>query len=288
MESENISYLELLAVRMALTAFIGQIQTLGRVVRLWVDNNSALYAILNGKSTSSQMMEELRQLYKFVTENQIELRPFYIPSAANPADFWSRRGREERNDWKLAPALFRHLQTSLQASSELDLFATSRNKQLPLFCAEHAQADPGYKGDAWDFDWKQKRLWANPPFNMVQKVLDTIIQRSPKEIVLVLPLWSSATWMHDALLRASRVTFFHSSPLAFLPGKLGSVEPLGNCRWRFCAVKILNGGHALPALGHWGSKLEKQQFRLTRLMRESEQAEWLTEEEIRAIIQRDL
>jgi hypothetical protein len=123
------------------------------------------------------------------------------------------------------------------------------NRQLRLFCSEFPQPSWDRLGDAWQVDWSLYRVHINPPWDALQRVLDHIDFFAPPEAVVILPIWKAQPWCTPFFQRATRAIAFTSSPLAFLPGRGGSAEPLGHSNWKFAALLVLNGGRDLPALG---------------------------------------
>jgi len=287
LDQNNISLNELAALRIGIETYLPLFQERGRAVRIWIDNRSAFYAVMNGKSQSPAIMEELRLLHSVVSREKLVLHPLWIASAANPADFFSRIGLDNGSDWKLHPRLFQWIQRELRANSKIDLFASELNKQLPLFCADRPQPGTGYLGNAWDLSWSDKYLHCNPPFELLGRVLNEIIKQQPREIVIIFPLWEQQPWCHSLFERATAAVLFHSSPLAFLPGKKGSIEPLRNTNWRFAAAKIIDGGQTLPALGLPPLAARGQSRRLNVMIGRAPNKKWMTQQEIDIVIRGD-
>jgi hypothetical protein len=59
-------------------------------VVVFVDNMSALHAVQKGRSRSYAMNAILRRHGVLQVANGAVLEGYYVPSAANPADIWSR------------------------------------------------------------------------------------------------------------------------------------------------------------------------------------------------------
>ena len=67
----------------------------------------------------------------------------------------------------------------------VDAFAPAKQHLLPRFW------DP--VKDAFCQDWSQDVLWMNPPFSLLEEVLDKIV-REGAQGVLVVPVWTSLPW----------------------------------------------------------------------------------------------
>ena len=93
----HITLKELIAVRKGLLVHAHDLR--GRVVRLWEDNLAVVHIIRNRTSKSPALMAELRLLLLVLDELHIDLRPRYIRSELNPADFYSRM--VDRDAWIL-------------------------------------------------------------------------------------------------------------------------------------------------------------------------------------------
>ena len=130
-------------------------------------------------------------------------------------------------------------------------------------------------------------MHCNPPFELLGRVLNEIIKQQPREIVIIFPLWEQQPWCHSLFERATAAVLFHSSPLAFLPGKKGSIEPLRNTNWRFAAAKIIDGGQTLPTLGLPPLAAEGQSRRLNVMIGRAPNKRWMTQQEIESVIRGD-
>ncbi len=79
----RISQLETHAVAKALEALPA-----GSRVKLYVDNTSAIGATLKGYSPSEEMNEQVKAIHDLRSLHITDI--FYIPTAVNPADQWTR------------------------------------------------------------------------------------------------------------------------------------------------------------------------------------------------------
>ena len=112
------------------------------------------------------------------------------------ADSESRVMRD-RSDWKLNPTVFRRIQDSL-GPLEVDLFASRLTAQLPRYFSWHP--DPQAEAtDALLQDWRHLRGYANPPWNLVGRVLAKAREQEAT-LVLVAPIWPAQTASQQNLM----------------------------------------------------------------------------------------
>jgi hypothetical protein len=75
---------------------------------------------------------------------------------------------------------------------EVDLFASRLTHQLRTYVSW--RPDPmAMAMDAFTLDWAELRAYANPPWNLIGRVL-TQTRRQQEELVLVAPVWKAQGW----------------------------------------------------------------------------------------------
>jgi hypothetical protein len=74
----------------------------------------------------------------------------------------------------------------------IDLFATARNKQLPIYCTRSNDQD-AYAIDALSIDWTGMTAYAFPPVSLLPRVVEKIA-REDCRILLVAPFWPKHLW----------------------------------------------------------------------------------------------
>jgi hypothetical protein len=114
------------------------------------------------------------------------------------ADELSRRASSHA-DWQLDRQVFRQLQRAFRVSPDVDLFASSRNKQVASFFTYHY--DHRARGvDAFQHSWSNLGvLYAYPPPILLGKVLQKLIVDCCHCSIVVLPLWMAQTWFPTML-----------------------------------------------------------------------------------------
>ena len=104
---------------------------------------------------------------------------------------------KDRSDWMLNPSIFRHVQNRFP-DMEIDLFASRLSFQLPRFFSW--RPDPLAEAtDAFLQPWRGLKAYANPPWNLVGKVLSQVEEQRADLVVLVAPVWPSQPWYPSLL-----------------------------------------------------------------------------------------
>ena len=97
----------------------------------------------------------------------------------------------DRSDWKLDLNIFQKID-HLFGPIEVDLFASRLTRQCPVYFSW--RPDPyAAATDAFLQDWSQVKRFANPPWNLVGRVLSQT-KAQQAEVVLVAPVWKAQPW----------------------------------------------------------------------------------------------
>jgi hypothetical protein len=164
----------------------------GKRVLLLLDNTTAVAYINNmGGTVSAQVTLIARDLWMWCLERDILLSAQHLPGVENTtADRESRKMRD-RSDWMIDPSIFSQIQNHFPGL-EIDLFASRLTTQLPRFFSW--RPDPlAERTDAFLQDWTGLKAYANPPWNLVGRVL-LKVEEQTTELVLVAPVWPSQPW----------------------------------------------------------------------------------------------
>ena len=210
----HINCLELLAATLAVKSFLKD--HVNKCVLVLIDNRTAVAYINNlGGTASPQATLLARNLWMWFLERGILLSAQYLPGEENVrADAESREMRD-RSDWKLSPSIFRKIQGHFPDLS-IDLFASRLTFQLPRFFSW--RPDPLAEAtDAFLQDWRGEKAFANPPWNLVGRVLMKVEEQAA-DLVLVAPVWPSQPWYPKML------SLLASAPMRIPPGKEAMVQ----------------------------------------------------------------
>ena len=220
----HINTLELMAVQLAIHHFAHALRN--RSVRLYCDNATAVTYLRKEGGTHSPTLSTLaEEILQRCDSLHLDLLPVHLPGMRNVrADALSRRGMVLPGEWSLHPNLllpvFREWGTPL-----VDMFATSVNKQTPIFVAPYP--DPAaWRVDALSFPWVDLGLvYAYPPPPILPLVLNHIRRAHNTQVILIAPDQPLRAWYPDllALSRAGpRPLPLHQWPLRQrVPGTRG-------------------------------------------------------------------
>ena len=191
----HINCLELLAAMLAVKTFLKNQEN--KHVLLLLDNTTAVAYVNNlGGTVSAQATKLARELWMWCLERQIHLTAQHLPGKDNVRADTESRQMKDRSDWMLNPSIF-HSIVGTFPYLEVDLFATRLTSQLPRFFSW--RPDPLAEAtDAFLQDWSRIQGYANPPWNLVGRVLAKV-QNQAADLILVAPIWPSQPWYPNLL-----------------------------------------------------------------------------------------
>ena len=186
----HINCLELLAATLAIQTFAKN--RTGLSVLLRIDNTTAVAYINNlGGTVSKDLLELAKNLWMWCLERNIHITAQHLPGILNEVADTESRVMIDRSDWKLNPTIFTKI-NQIMGPVQVDLFAS----RLTTQCRHYFSWRPDPYAEATDAflqDWSQVRGYANPPWNMVGKVL-AHVQSQQAQVVLVAPVWKTQPW----------------------------------------------------------------------------------------------
>ena len=191
-ESENtINYLELLAIFYTLKAFCSEKVAIH--VTIQSDNTSAVAYINNMGGMVSVKMDRLaRQLWDWCIARNIFISATHLSGSLNYQADFSSRNFSDSTEWMLKKELFERICDQF-FTPDIDLFASRLNYQVEKFVSWFPE--PGcFKSDAFSFSWENSIPYIFPPFNLISKVLNKIVQDRVIKAILIAPHWPSQAW----------------------------------------------------------------------------------------------
>ena len=239
LSSWHINVLEVRAIRLALKAFCEVVA--GRRLELRGDSVVALAAARRFASPRSwQLNREALLVAKQLDEQQTLLTDLiWIPSELNIwPDRLSRGWLAERwqLEWPLQRSAFRWLCGRWAFRPTVDAFATSSNAQCYRFWSRGP--DPYAAAfNAFAQSWSHERLWCNPPFAMMSKVVAKLAADRPTAAIVIAPNWPGTSWFQQLQQLAIDSVAVPSAAILSAPhGMLP--EPLRNPRWHMRAFLV--------------------------------------------------
>lgn len=214
-KKHHINYLELQAIFFGLKCFAQDLSNCNILVR--ADNTTAVSYINRMGSVQYPNLSKLaRKIWSWCEEWNIWLLASYISSEENcEAESESRRTAME-TEWELSGEVFECIVNTL-GKPEVDLFPSGINNK----CANYVswKKDPGYIAvDAFTVNWNRWSFYAFPPFSLILRTLQKIIQDKVESIVVV-PYWTVQPWypLFKKLLIGDIITFNPSDNLLSCP-----------------------------------------------------------------------
>jgi hypothetical protein len=227
-QSNHINYLELKACFMGLQC-LAQKQT-DTTIHVRLDNTVALSYIVKQGGVIKKIDQLANALWIWCKERNIWLSCSYIPGMDNMIADEKSRIFHDNTEWTLQEWAFKKICTDM-GRPDVDLFASRLNSKVKQYCS--FERDPFSRHvDAFSVDWSQFKLcYAFPPFNMVGRVIQKMIQDKVEDLLLVCPKWPGQIWY--SMLEQFKsdhhfIQFGNSEDLLYLPYDLSKTHGL----WR--------------------------------------------------------
>ena len=123
-------------------------------------------------------------IWSWCIQRGIHLSAVHIPGCINSADLYSRNF-SYCTEWKLKSKILIRLCKQF-FTPDVDLFVSRLNKQLECFVSWFPE--PGsFSVNAFPMSWSGFSPYLFPPFNLVGKVLNKVVQDSVEKALIVLP-----------------------------------------------------------------------------------------------------
>ena len=222
-QREHINVLELKGAFFALKMFARDCYDMHVLLRL--DSTTAIGVINNMGTCKSKTLHKLAiQIFEWCIPRKLWISATYISTHCNEADEASRSGYDVLADaeWQLNPKIFKVACENLKFSPQVDLFASRLNKQIDKFVSYKPDPDASFI-NAFTLDWGGLEFYAFPPFNLILKMLEKIIQDKGLGLIAI-PAWKSQPFFALAMkMRCSPVLSFTTrkdTPLLICPGQI--------------------------------------------------------------------
>lgn len=204
-QTNHINYLELLAVYFGLRSFANDKNDCEILLR--VDNTTAIsYVNRMGGVQYPHLTNVSKKIWQWCETRNIFIFASYVRSSHNvEADCESRRINID-TEWELCSQSFLKIVTRF-GQPDIDLFASRINAKCERYVSW--RRDPyAYNIDAFTLDWHPFFFYAFPPFAMILKILNKIVNDGATGI-LVVPFWPSQAWypLFRSLCIGETITF---------------------------------------------------------------------------------
>ena len=194
--NNEINYLELLAAFLALKSFCKECRNIH--VKISLDNTTAVAYISHMGGVKSVACNRLaKELWTWCIARSIWLTATHLPGVQNVIADRKSRVFEDETEWMLDKNIFSASCDFMKFDPDIDLFASRLNTQLKRYISW--KPDPGAEAvDALSIYWGDVDFYAFPPFCLIGKCIQKIIQDEAEGIVIV-PKWPTQAWFSKLL-----------------------------------------------------------------------------------------
>jgi hypothetical protein len=154
-----------------------------------------------------------KELFWYALSQSFSITATWIPREENErADFYSKL--IDSGDIMLNPNIF-HMLQSKWGKFSIDLFASADTFQMrPYYSFYWTPTTAGI--NAFNYAW-EPQSYANPPFRLIGKTLRHAIQGQVRRLILIIPLWVTATWWNLLVMEEGRFFIPPVRDLVLLP-----------------------------------------------------------------------
>lgn len=221
---QHINFLELTAIFKGLKSFAMLLRNLNILIR--TDNTTALSYINKMGSVKFEKLDKLsHQIWKWCESRNLWLFASYINSKDNfVADELSRKSSLD-TEWSLTTITFKHI-VSHFGNPEIDLFASRENFKCERYVSWSKDAK-AIAIDAFTVDWSRYFFFAFPPFSLILRCIQKLIN-DKAEGIFVVPNWPGQAWypLFQRLVRGELLALGTANTILHLPSRSES-HPLG-------------------------------------------------------------
>ncbi|XP_052234246.1 uncharacterized protein LOC127846782 isoform X1 [Dreissena polymorpha] len=226
-QSMHINILELKACQLTVMAFCKN--ETNKHLKLYMDNTNSVAYLKNFGGRTDDLHNLARKLWLWCLEKKLHLSVAHVPGTENhQADEISRTINDD-TEWSLNDDVFKKIM-NIHNNMQVDLFASKLNNKLDLYVSRF----PDHKAhqiDAFTFEWKSCVFYMFPPFSLISKVLQKVVE-DRTEAVLVGPIWPTQPWWPSLLQLISGSCHLLPLPKSILtlPHKPNKMYPLPKMR----------------------------------------------------------
>jgi hypothetical protein len=167
----------------------------GVLVQIYTDNTSVVAALNRQGTVLSWSLQRVAYiLFEFLQRSNVRIRAAHIPGVLNlNADILSRATKVYATEWSLDKSVFRWLCASLHCAPLIDAFATSMNKQLPVYFSPVPDIEAAGL-DAFNQSWAGMSVYLFPPFSLLPQVIQKLMSSTGVVALLVFPNQPRRPW----------------------------------------------------------------------------------------------
>lgn len=203
--NHHINYLELLAVFFGLKCFANTVSNCSILCR--VDNSTAMaYVNRMGSIKYPKLNSITRTIWQWCEKRNIFIHASYIKSKDNVEADTASRFLQIDTEWSINKLSFNQIVKSF-GSPTIDLFASRINKKCIKYVSWLRDPD-AFAVDAFTLFWGNFYFYAFPPFSIILRTVQKIIN-DKAEGIMVVPVWPAQPWypIFTALLSRQPLIF---------------------------------------------------------------------------------
>eukprot|EP01052_Picozoa_sp_SAG31_P027652 SAG31_NODE_2603_length_5399_cov_2.741887_2_plen_415_part_00 len=153
----------------------------------------------NFVAKSPAMRDDLLAIMDLLEEQDMTLRVRWVPSAANPSDYFSRM--PNKGEWRLDSEFAASLLHRFGLCT-VDRFADSASALLPRFNSPFP-CHGSEAVEAFSVSWSLERSWVNPPWRLLPRIVSRLREDLDAAATLLVPNWPSSSWWPGLMQLAS-------------------------------------------------------------------------------------
>ncbi|KAK6175919.1 hypothetical protein SNE40_014294 [Patella caerulea] len=138
-------------------------------------------------------MDDLaKTLWEWCIDRNIFLSASFIPGVLNVSADFASRNFSDSTEWMLKSSIFDRI-CSAYFTPDIDLFASSLNCQLDNFATWFPQPGALFI-NAFSVSWTNLEPYLFPPFRIISRVFNKILEGNVQRAILIIPHWPSQAW----------------------------------------------------------------------------------------------
>ena len=229
---KHSNYRELLTILIVVKSFINQLRN--KSVQVLCDNVTAVAYVNHLGGRDKEFNDVVSALFTICHENNIQISAKWLAGDLNfQADHLSRQ--MSPYEWRLHPQMFKILDSEF-GPHQVDRFASWRTTHLQEYNSYFI--DPYTSGvDAFAQNWANKNNFINPPFFLLDRVVNKVIADRALATV-VAPWWPNQPWFRKLKSLSVAAPLELPNTERIMLHCVSRPEPLKNFHWKILAWKI--------------------------------------------------
>ena len=189
-QQHHINFLELKAAFLSLKHLCGNVTN--EHIQLFLDNMTAIKYLSKMGGRKERLNALTKEIWLWCMYRNIYISAFHIPGVLNTrADNLSRQKLNLDMEWTLRKDVFVRIM-DLYGPSDIDLFASSDNHQLPQYVS-YLPDPKAVAVNAFSLSWTNLFPFIFCPFSVINSVLQKL-EQDQAEAVMVAPLFTTQPW----------------------------------------------------------------------------------------------